>query len=227
MKKNRLIASILLVVSTVLPLSSCSDTTKAVTGLVASEILGKETVEDAMGVIGEIQGYIMSGEKFSYEDGYKDGIITEKGWENEFFDIKFSLPEKYKMAPKDELAEDEYVKTEMEAYGRFKDEFDQRYTAVVSILVEQASSEFSDDGIRDGIKKSGEKMGRKLLSEGETTIANKNFYVTNWNVINENGVEIFLKEADLRKGDKILTIETMYSPEDWDPKLENAFDTLK
>lgn len=70
-------------------------------------------------------------------------------------------------------------------------------------------------------------MGRKLLSEGETTIANKNFYVTNWKVINENGVEIFLKEADLRKGDKILTIETMYSPEDWDPKLENAFDTLK
>lgn len=50
-------------------MSSCSDKTKVVTGLI-SNFWYRDCIS-VISVIREIQGYIMSSEKFSYEDGYK------------------------------------------------------------------------------------------------------------------------------------------------------------
>ncbi len=162
---------------------------------------------------------------FDYSDGYTDGILTEEGWENEYFNIRFSLPNGAEMLPESELTDNVLVKTEMGAGLKYDNEEGQTVGAVVMVQVTQLPDGVSDDELYDVRKASVEQQGLNatILSDNDSMIiAGENYDVITAVTESETGNSA-LKRADRRKGDKLLTITFMYSPEDFDAKLEEAF----
>lgn len=161
---------------------------------------------------------------FTYDNGYTDGVITESGWESEYFNLKFLLPENYTMISQKEN-NNGAVKTEMNAGYKFDDESGQRYGATVTIQIAQVLSGMSDEQIKQTQKESATQDGLTFVSEGDIMIAGENYSVIESRKVSDIG-PMTVKRMDRRKNDKLITIIFMYVPENWDAKLETAFERL-
>lgn len=161
---------------------------------------------------------------FKYDNGYTDGVITESGWESEYFNLKFLLPENYTMISQKENS-NSVVKTEMSAGYKFDDESGQRYGATVTIQVAQVPSGMTDEHIKQTQKKSATQDGFTFVSEGNITIAGENYSVIESKKMSDIG-PMTVKQMERRKNDKLITIIFTYVPENWDAKLETAFGRL-
>ena len=160
---------------------------------------------------------------FNYNDGYTDGIVTEDGWENSFFNLKFILPEDYTILT-DMPENEEFIKTEFDAGFKTENESGQHIGATITIQVSQLPEGISDEEIRnmnmDAVLQEG--LTADMISSGITKIADEDFSLIEFRMPSDSGY-MKCKRLDRRRDSKLLTIILMYLPYDWDPKLENFF----
>lgn len=252
MKKKKSIITALSCVMIFTLLSACSNETKE-TAKEAAIIIGSSFAgsfadsfvgSKAGGILKDIREFNEDRYReqiFNYDDGYTDGNITSKGWENQFLNLKFSLPDGGEMMSKSELSKDDKVNVKKEMWMRRKiyDDSGQLF-AIESCSIEVWQiSEFDSvkklkKDYKKDTKKCFKKEGGRFLNDGEMTIGGKKYdFITGIVDINQEP-KMYVKTAIGSKGNKLIYIDFMYSPNSDDeeleknlPELERKFDRIK
>ena len=245
MKKKKSLITALSCVMIFTLLSACSNETKE-TAKEAAIIIGSSFAgsfadsfvgSKAGGILKDIREFNEDRYRehiFNYDDGYTDGNITSKGWENQFLNLKFSLPDGGEMMSKSELSKDDTVcnKREMVMRRKIYDDSGQLF-AIEScqVWVRQMSEFESVKKLKKRYKKDIKKEGVTFLNDGEMTIDGEKYDFMTYMY---QEPKIYEKTAIRGKGNKLILIYFIYSPnsdgEELEknlPELERKFDRIK